>query len=212
MTDVVATSTSIKKQVNANVKDAFAAINEYIWNSFDAQATRVEIAIHEENKFFKGISISDNGFGIDYEKLKQFFGKFNDSHKVVEKDKSLPRGQKGYGRFSFIKFADKATWVTVYSDTEKKYKYAITCDGSTLNKFNETPKKETTELIGTQVKFTMVHPIHLKALTCDGPDIYAALKKSIIREFCWFIELNSAEIILNGIKINANENIDKKID
>ena len=43
------------------------------------------------------------------------------SSKIKKKYLSLPKGEHGYGRFSFIKFASSVEWETVFESKNKKY-------------------------------------------------------------------------------------------
>ena len=52
----------------------YDAAAEYIWNSFDAQATKTEV-IFERNVLgaIEKITVRDNGYGIDMEELPEKF-------------------------------------------------------------------------------------------------------------------------------------------
>lgn len=88
------------------------ALGEYIWNGFDANATK--ISIETETNAIQGIAsitIADNGDGIDINDLENTLDLFLDSKKKVV-SKPTTRGKKGRGRFSFVKFCAQATWQT----------------------------------------------------------------------------------------------------
>ena len=73
------TDQSISRNVTTDYKKA---ICEYIWNGFDANATRVDIEFSTND--LGGITelkIKDNGDGIDRSTLDQTFGCFQDSIK-----------------------------------------------------------------------------------------------------------------------------------
>lgn len=75
--DVIINSTAIKKVLNRYTPER--AIAEYIWNGFDAKATTVYVDFEIDNielDTYKTISITDNGTGIEYEKLSQKFKNF----------------------------------------------------------------------------------------------------------------------------------------
>jgi len=58
------------------------AISEYVWNGFDAQASKVDIIIDaNEIGHIEQICIIDNGYGIDFAKLKTKFEPFFESEK-----------------------------------------------------------------------------------------------------------------------------------
>lgn len=86
MQEVSITTEGIKKNLK-NFKP-LDALCEYIWNGFDAQATKVEIKLHT-NRFglINMISVIDNGTGISYEYLSDKFKPFNDSKKADKSKK-----------------------------------------------------------------------------------------------------------------------------
>ncbi len=129
MVKVFADHNSIKRQIEENIKNPFDAVNEFIWNSIDAKAKNIHIKIKNDSKYIKSLEIDDDGEGINREKLeKDLFGRFNVSSKsdIKEDIHSLPRGKNGFGRFSFIKFASEAKWITTYTDLDNNnYNYEI---------------------------------------------------------------------------------------
>ena len=68
--------------------DYKAAISEYVWNGFEANATKVSIEYtHNEAFGVKELIIKDNGEGINYNELGETFGdrkstRLNSSHSV----------------------------------------------------------------------------------------------------------------------------------
>ena len=63
-------------------KDYKDAIMEYIWNGFDADATRVDLT-YSTNELggISEIRICDNGTGINFENIENTFGAFLSSEK-----------------------------------------------------------------------------------------------------------------------------------
>ena len=114
---------SIERQINDKVKNPFDALNEYIWNAIDSGAKKIDIKIKiAQGVYIKELKIIDDGCGIDHDDLKiELFGNFNTSLKSMEKDKnkSLPHGYRGFGRFSFIKFANRCFWDTTYKSKKR---------------------------------------------------------------------------------------------
>ena len=61
------------------------ALAEYVWNGFDAHATRIDIVLFENKLEGTGsISVKDNGEGIDYSLLSKKFKPFYQSEKVYD--------------------------------------------------------------------------------------------------------------------------------
>lgn len=102
---------------NAGIpSDYKLAIAEYIWNSFDAKATNVNIQFEaNEIGYISHFIVSDNGEGINLSTIASTFGAFLDSQKQQTFQRtSEVRGKMGKGRFSFINFCSKAVWRTRY--------------------------------------------------------------------------------------------------
>ncbi len=203
-------TTSGIKKVLKNYKDTHG-FAEFIWNGFDAKATRIEID-YEANElgFLNQISIKDNGYGINLDKLEDKFAKFYDSEKAIQiqspKHSSVLHGKNGVGRLTFFTFAANAEWDTVYLNGEYK-RGIIKINSANLKAFDpekiESNKTET----GTTVKFSniIITQSHLEQ------EIIPYLK----REFCWFLELhktNEFKIIINGKSLDYSELIHDQED
>lgn len=108
-------------------KDYKEAIDELIWNGYDAKATCVKIKFDiNEIDTINSLTISDNGEGIDYSTLNQTFGAFLDSQKRNSFQRSsYTRGKKGKGRYSFATLAGKAPWHTACKQDGKTLAYDI---------------------------------------------------------------------------------------
>lgn len=117
---------------NTSKPKAFA---EYIWNSLDAGATRVEIQldIDEESDQIKSISIVDNGSGIRFKDQESPFDSFEKSSKKGTSD-PLIRGKYGRGRLAFFKFCTQASWITKHIDSPDTTE--ITVVKGALDKFS----------------------------------------------------------------------------
>lgn len=91
--------------------DYKAAISEYVWNGFEANATKVSIEYtHNEAFGVKELIIKDNGEGINYNELGETFGAFLASKKNLLSLQMKSKANKGKGRFSFIAFSNNAEW------------------------------------------------------------------------------------------------------
>jgi len=217
MEKVLVSHESIERQINTNIKNPFDALNEYIWNSIDSGAKKIEIKVGITQGFYiNELKIIDDGSGIDYDDLKkELFGKFNDSIRALEKgkNKSLPHGYRGFGRFSFIKFANRCIWNTIYKSKSdgKNYKYEIEITNDNLDGYEPTTPEETKEKAGTSVSFgfdSMERMAILSSRNERTPLEYITNK--IALEFCWIIELLNIEININNKKLDYSFLIEKK--
>lgn len=185
------------------------AISEYIWNGFDAKASKVELDITaNEIGAISEICISDNGYGIDYEKLQAKFEPFFESEKEIDPDAlritSAVHGKNGVGRLTFFHFATNAIWETVFLKGDKRFKYRIEVSSDKLNTFTSSKPVETQEPEGTKVYFWGVYEITSHNFNTDIND-------HLMKEFGWFLELNSAkeyQLLINGRSLDYSPIVD----
>lgn len=134
------------------------AIAEYIWNGYDAHANEIRVTATSDDVFGSiiNVTVKDNGDGIIYEQLPIVFKKFYESHKSAKGnvDSRFSRGKNGYGRFTFFKFANLATWNTIYKKGDELYEYCIKIDAQKLTDYNATSPEIVEEVAtGTTVIF-----------------------------------------------------------
>lgn len=171
------------------------ALSEYVWNGFDAQASKVEININYNlMQKIDSIIIKDNGYGINRGLLNNKFKPFFQSEKVYDPDikHSTTHGKNGVGRLTFFTFSTIAEWNTTYEQDNKKFSYTISIDSNFLNEFKPTPEKETFDSVGTSVSFYNIFGDELSIYT---------IKEYLAKEFCWFLELHKTDkfsIVING--------------
>ena len=188
------TDQSIRSQLSGIKPEQ--ALAEYIWNGFDANATKIEINTkRNELNSLVSMSIQDNGDGIDYDDLENTLDLFLDSKK---KNISKPstRGKKGRGRFTFIKFCEKAYWDT----SSGKIGFCFTIDSGYLNKYE--PKhivKTKAKKKGTKVVFSHIRGIDFNLF---NDHIVPFLRN----EFTWLLVSNpKLKLIVNGMQLNTSE-------
>lgn len=184
MKSILITTEGIQKNLK-NIKP-LDAICEYIWNGFDAKASKIKLKLEfNEMGLINTISISDNGTGIDYEELKQKFQPFNESKKsgIINKTShSIPHGRQGIGRLTFFSFAQNVRWDTVYTKNKIKYKYYIEMNKNSMNAYDDNGENlpnKTTDDSGTTVIFTQIVTLYKEEII-----------EKIREEFFWFLELN----------------------
>ena len=177
------------------------AIAEYIWNGYDADATKIDVqidanAIEGINK----ITIIDNGCGIDFRSLDKKFKPFYESNKMLYKNEnnnsSLIHGKNGIGRLTFFTFARVAKWTTVYNDDNRTFKYTIEIAENGLDDYAASEPKELQDgSTGTVVEFDDINEEVLAS------EIIEFVKT----DFAWFIELNqkrNIQLLFNGKKLD----------
>ncbi len=196
--------TSDRSIDNAGITaDYRLAIAEYIWNSFDAKASYVDIQFDaNELGYISHFVISDNGYGINLSTIDSTFGAFLDSQKKQSYQRTSDvRGKKGKGRFSFINFCSKAIWKTRYKDDNGTLLgYEITISAGDKDHYetgnNQILKSENT---GTDVYFH-----ELKDFSANH--FYATeFTEYLAQEFGWFLYLNKEKgysLSINGVEID----------
>lgn len=201
------TNRSIDKLIaNKNYKEG---ISEYIWNGFDAGATKIDISFsYNELDAIEAIIIKDNGKGINFEELNNTFKCVLDSKKVSIKKGSNVHGSKGKGRFSFISFGEQVVWETIYNNGDINEKYNIEIFKTTATEFDVSEKKSTEEETGTIVTISGISTINSEEAKSNKFKTYFNDK------FAWFLYLNKDnryEITINGKKLNYMKFIDESL-
>jgi Histidine kinase-, DNA gyrase B-, and HSP90-like ATPase len=174
------------------------SIAEYVWNGFDARATKVEINFEtHELGGVVSLEIKDNGWGINNKKLAKKFKPFLESEK--ELDPNAPRltsdihGKNGVGRLTFFNFAEESTWKTTYKEGNKKWFYEITVHSKELHSYSSTQPIEANFETGTVVSFDKIFGLTAYAFESEIQDYLS-------REFGWYLELFSTKksLTING--------------
>ncbi|MEL6696857.1 MAG: sensor histidine kinase [Bacteroidota bacterium] len=98
------------------VESVHIALAELVKNSYDADSTRVEISFDENDKGNPRIIISDNGTGMSFESVQNYWMRIATTNKRT-RNQSLVFGRpltgaKGIGRFSCRRLGDKLTLIT----------------------------------------------------------------------------------------------------
>lgn len=198
-------STGIKKALNHFTPES--AITEYMWNGFDAGATRIIIDADYNEPFGEvtEFRISDNGSGINYDLLADKFIPFGESEKSGKRtgENIAMQGKDGYGRFTFFKFAKGCSWNTIYRADNGLLKYQISINAESLEKYDKTEPIITLDPgSGTTVMFTGLAP------TFHREFVEQRLTSYLRNEFGWFLEIHKEhnyEIIINGQKLTYEE-------
>lgn len=193
---------SIRTELNSYKEKPYGCLFEYIWNSFDAGATeiRLNFTMPEEGiGSVQKVILSDNGEGWDFNN-DAITNNFMSSTKNPEKNKSLPKGQYGRGRYAFIWISEK---LHVYSKLKKMI----------LNHNTEINIEDNVDCNkGTIVEFVNVYDVLSDALMSEK--LFHALSV----EFCWFLSENEeykifindklldfSSLIKNSVKYNKSD-------
>ncbi len=118
------------------ITDEFVAVFELVKNSFDANATKVEVIFENNTKpNLARIIIKDNGFGMSYKDLKEkwLFVAYSAKKLGLEKQdyrdkikiKRVFAGAKGVGRFSCDRLGNHLNLITLKNEPKSKIQNLI---------------------------------------------------------------------------------------
>jgi HSP90 family molecular chaperone len=109
------------------IKNATVGIIELVKNSYDADATEVQIIMQFLNTPDAKIIIKDNGTGMDLPTFKNKWMNPATGHKEEQKEnkersklKRLPLGEKGVGRFAAQQIGNRLVMITKTIATEQE--------------------------------------------------------------------------------------------
>lgn len=189
-------------------KDCQAAICEYIWNGFEADATQVSVSIHGgDMKEAAEIQIADNGQGINHEDLPNTFGAFLSSKKRKNGIRIKSQSNKGKGRFSYTAIASIAKWETIYQDENGLHKYSIQLDACDKASITESDVEDATapdSVTGTTVTIPIACAQTLELISSEK------MHALLLEEFSWYLYLNKesgASLTYLGSVVDYNEYI-----
>lgn len=178
-----------------------AVLSEVVANSWDADATQVDIVI-ESGK----ITITDNGHGMSATDINEKYLKVGYERRKKEQGKKeqvrtptysrLVMGRKGIGKLSLFSIADTVTVQTV-KDGEKSgfvmsvadIRAAIAQEGNTYFPKSMDESDIVRDKAGTQIVLT-----HLKKRVSQAP---SALRKRLARRFS-IIGTDNFKVVING--------------
>ena len=196
-------------------KDYKDALCEYVWNSFEANATAVAIdCIPNELTGSAEIVVTDNGDGIAYDSLERTFGAFLDSQKNSRSLQIKTKANKGKGRFSCFSFASLAEWSTVTATPDGNIAYTISLENADKNQCDVSDPAPTTRATGTRLIISGIDGI------CEDDVSFAQLEDTMLKAFAWYLYLNKDKKIvltINGTEldyrkyINTDASVEKEI-
>ncbi|MBQ3252193.1 MAG: ATP-binding protein [Oscillospiraceae bacterium] len=196
-------------------KDYKDALCEYVWNSFEANATTVTVnCVPNSLSGSAEIIIADNGDGIPYDSLSRTFGAFLDSQKNSRSLQIKTKANKGKGRFSCFSFAALAEWETIVETATGNVIYTISLENADKNQCNVSDPVPTDLTTGTKLTISGIDGI------CEEDVSFAQLEDTMLKTFAWYLYLNkdkNIRLAINGIDldyqkyINTDASVDKEI-
>lgn len=108
------------------------AVSELVKNSFDADATEVNLIFENAWDYGGTLTIEDNGTGMDKDQLINGFMRLSSSDKIhnpiSDKYRRTRAGRKGIGRFATQRLGSKLTIITHTAKSDSSIKISINWD------------------------------------------------------------------------------------
>jgi hypothetical protein len=144
----------------AKIKKPLVAIEELVWNSLDADANKVTVALKRNSMgSIDEILVEDDGLGIDPFSIERTFGSLGGSLKQSQHRTQQGRvvhGKEGKGRFRAFGLGSRVIWRSRFRDNSGKLmEWTITGDTADLCSFRFLePVPSTAAGTGTTVSVT----------------------------------------------------------
>lgn len=195
------------------------AIKELIWNACDADAKNIEISFS-----YGGISgaeeitdifVRDDGHGIPYPDVPEFFGKYGRSQKSVS-DKSpggrIYHGKLGQGRYKCFAIAAFVDWETVFASKEGQcfqYEIKINSNSRMDVDFSERVEPAAEQHSGTTVHLHGIDDEHISSIS------KLAENKIMIPELLttfapYLLAYSDVSLVYNGVKVDPVNYIEQQ--
>lgn len=201
----------LKKLANA---DAIKALSELIWNSVDADASRVDIEIENDDIAMRSITVRDNGHGIPHAEIKQLFGSIGGSWKRhgsrSKGKKRILHGKEGKGRLKALALGRSADWTVRYRDDGGKGKllgYKVSLLRDDLVEVRVTEPEEAEPALGTGVEVTVTElDMHYRSLEP------VKSVQSLSEVFALYLtDYKDVSIFVETDKLDPNKAIEEKV-
>lgn len=131
------------------------AVAELIWNGLDADATRVDVNIEQDDVAMRAVLVSDNGHGFSPAEVEQLFGRVGGSwkrHGARSKSKGrMLHGKEGKGRFKALALGRVADWTVRYFEGGKLLQFRLSLIRDDLVDVRVTESEELPVSVGSGV-------------------------------------------------------------
>ena len=194
------------------------AIAELIWNSLDADAKSVEVRFlyHglEGAENLSEIIIKDDGHGISYDKVEEYFGKYGRSQKTDSRKSPAGRiyhGKLGEGRYKAFSIGSVIEWNSTYEENGAYLTYTIRLDSSSQMsiQYSDAPLRSNQRRTGTVVRIVGIQEKNLQRVNALQNNTIVVPK--LLTIFAPYLNAYSGITIdYNGTVIDPEEYIDNR--
>lgn len=132
------------------------AVSELVWNALDADATRVDVVIEQDDVAMRAVLVIDNGHGFSPAEAEVFFGRVGGSwkrHGAKSKgDGRMLHGKEGKGRFKALALGRVADWIVRYREAGKLLQFTVSMVRDDIADVRVTEPMEVPTSIGSGVE------------------------------------------------------------
>lgn len=195
------------------------AIKELIWNACDADAKNIEVSFKYEGfegaEYVSDIFVKDDGHGIPFDCVEEYFGKYGRSQKTYS-DKSpagrVYHGKLGQGRYKSLTAGNSVSWKTVFCGSNGKFlSYEILINsGSRMDVRYSEVAEETAEMqTGTCVHIYGILDDKVTAITkMSEPE--EMIPELLLTFAPYLLAYKDISIKYNGVVVNPSKQIKKQ--
>jgi HSP90 family molecular chaperone len=184
------------------VKRPILALAELLWNSLDADATKVTVSFRENTLGgLESVTVSDNGVGMPPEVALDAFGSLGGSWKR-SKSKSgergrLLHGRAGKGRFRAFSIGEEIEWCTRFQSNGSLKEYRIRGSATRIGTFEaDDPELCQGGRRGTDVVLTSI----VKSFSTLRGE---AAAQALAEHFAIYLrEYSDVEIVYDGVRLD----------
>jgi hypothetical protein len=185
-------------------------IAELVSNSYDADATKVEVFFNDENE--KSIIVKDDGHGMSFKDINENFLKIGRNRRVQtnsQKSESGNRnviGKKGIGKLSFFGIASNIEVETIKDN--KKNVFSLNWDNLLEAKENYEPKIILEDSVNSENNGTKITLTQIKRKTAFDPYNIAY---NLAKTFTVFDESGFTTEIIHNLDIAKKIKVENKL-
>lgn len=197
------------------------AIKELIWNACDADAKNIEISFDYDGingaETISDIYIKDDGHGIPFDRIEEYFGKYGKSQKTYS-DKSptgrIYHGKLGQGRYKSLAAGSFVEWHTVFLNQAGKLRSCeiyITAGSQMDVQYSETDEDTDAKQTGTTVHIHGIPDDKINAITKMSEP--SEMVPELLATFApYLLAYTDISIKYNGVTIDPAQQIDKQAE
>lgn len=194
------------------------AIKELIWNACDADAKNIEVSFVYEGlkgaEVVSDIYIKDDGHGIPFERVEEYFGKYGRSQKTYSHKSPAGRvyhGKLGQGRYKSLTAGNFVDWQTVFQNKAgelRLYEIQISAD-SQIIRFSEGDEVTDKDQTGTTVHIHGIPDDKINAVTKMSEP--SEMVPELLETFApYLLAYTDISIKYNGATIDPSQQIKKQ--